>query len=254
MATVWDPITIGNVEIKNRIAYPPMLSNLCSPDGYATRAMADYYAERARGGAGMVTVEVHFITRGSRVSRPLEGGVPLIDDDTHIEPLKQVSAAILDNGAAAFAQMAHMGKYGLSGGKKIVPSLEAPLGILDVVMGTTVGKEMTQEDIAWVIGEYAQAARRFREAGFQGVMIHGTHGFLPQIFMSPYTNRRTDKYGEDRMLFCDELLAGIKKVAWTTKHQTIEIANISVLNNDYLTRRHEGDSEVVCIDYHLTGE
>ena len=130
MATVWDPITIGNVEIKNRIAYPPMLSNLCSPDGYATRAMANYYAERARGGVGMVTIEVHFITRGSRVSRPLEGGVPLIDDDTHIEPLKQVSAAILDNGAAAFAQMAHMGKYGLSGGKKIVPSLEAPLGML----------------------------------------------------------------------------------------------------------------------------
>lgn len=55
---------------------------------------------------------------------------------------------------------------------------------------------------------------------------------------------------------CIEVLkmAGIKKVAWTTKHQTIEIANISVLNNDYLTRRHEGDSEVVCIDYHPTGE
>ncbi|NIP92842.1 MAG: hypothetical protein GWO24_05000, partial [Akkermansiaceae bacterium] len=58
MATIWDPITIGNVEVKNRIAYPPMLSNLCSPDGYATRNMADYYAARAGGGAGMVTIEV----------------------------------------------------------------------------------------------------------------------------------------------------------------------------------------------------
>jgi 2,4-dienoyl-CoA reductase-like NADH-dependent reductase (Old Yellow Enzyme family)/thioredoxin reductase len=213
MATIWDPIRIGNVEVKNRIAYPPMLSNLCSPDGYATRNMADYYAARARGGAGMVTIEVHFISRGSRVSRPLDGGVPLIDDDTHIEPLKQVSAAIKDNGAAAFAQMAHMGKYGLPGGIKLVPSKEAPLFMLDVVMGTTVGKEMTQEDIDWVIEEYAQAARRFREAEFQGVMIHGTHGFLPQIFMSPFTNRRTDKYGQDRMLFCQELLARIKAVA-----------------------------------------
>jgi 2,4-dienoyl-CoA reductase-like NADH-dependent reductase (Old Yellow Enzyme family)/thioredoxin reductase len=212
VATIWDPITIGNVEVKNRIAYPPMLSNLCSPDGYATRNMADYYAARARGGAGMVTIEVHFISRRSRVSRPLDGGVPLIDDDTHIEPLKRVSATIKENGAAAFAQMAHMGKYGLSGGIKLVPSADVPLGMLDMISGTTVAKEMTQEDIDWVINEYAQAARRFKEAGFQGVMIHGTHGFLPQIFMSPYTNKRTDRYGQDRMLFCQELLAGIKAV------------------------------------------
>jgi 2,4-dienoyl-CoA reductase-like NADH-dependent reductase (Old Yellow Enzyme family) len=213
VATIWDPIAIGNVEIKNRIAFPPMLSNLCSPDGYATRNMADYYAVRARGGVGMVTVEVHFISRRSRVSRPMEGGVPVIDDDTHIEPLKQVATAIKENGAAAFAQMAHMGKYGLPGGLKLVPSAEVPLFMLDVILGTTVAKEMTQEDIDWAIGEYAQAARRFKEAGFDGVMIHGTHGFLPQIFMSPYTNKRTDKYGQDRLLFCEELLAGIKAVA-----------------------------------------
>jgi 2,4-dienoyl-CoA reductase-like NADH-dependent reductase (Old Yellow Enzyme family)/thioredoxin reductase len=213
MATVWDPITIGNVEIKNRIAFPPMLSNLSSPDGYATRNMADYYAARARGGVGMVTIEVHFVSRRSRVSRPLEGGVPVIDDDTHIAPLEQVAAAIKENGAAAFAQMAHMGKYGLSGGIKLVPSSDTPLFMLDRILGTTVAKEMTQEDIDWVIDQYAQAARRFKEAGFDGVMIHGTHGFLPQIFMSPYTNKRTDKYGQDRMLFCEELLAGIQAVA-----------------------------------------
>jgi len=212
MAGIWDPITIGNVEIKNRIAFPPMLSNLCSPDGYATRNMADYYATRARGGVGMVTIEVHFISRRSRVSRPLDGGVPVIDDDTHIEPLKQVSKAIKDNGAAAFAQMAHMGKYGLTGGLKLVPSEDTPMFMLDTIVGTTVKKEMTQEDIDWVIGEYAQAARRFKEAGFDGCTIHGTHGFLPQIFMSPYTNKRTDKYGKDKLLFSEELLAGMKAV------------------------------------------
>ena len=212
MAGIWDPITIGNVEIKNRIAFPPMLSNLCSPDGYATRNMADYYATRARGGVGMVTIEVHFISRRSRVSRPLDGGVPVIDDDTHIEPLKQVSKAIKENGAAAFAQMAHMGKYGLTGGFKLVPSQDTPMFMLDTFAGTTVKKEMTQEDIDWVIGEYAQAARRFKEAGFDGCTIHGTHGFLPQIFMSPYTNKRTDKYGKDKLLFSEELLAGMKAV------------------------------------------
>jgi len=212
MAGIWDPITIGNVEIKNRIAFPPMLSNLCSPDGYATRNMADYYATRARGGVGMVTIEVHFISRRSRVSRPLDGGVPVIDDDTHIEPLKQVAKAIKDNGAAAFAQMAHMGKYGLTGGFKLVPSQDTPMFMLDTFAGTTVKKEMTQEDIDWVIGEYAQAARRFKEAGFDGCTIHGTHGFLPQIFMSPYTNKRTDKYGKDKLLFSEELLAGMKAV------------------------------------------
>jgi 2,4-dienoyl-CoA reductase-like NADH-dependent reductase (Old Yellow Enzyme family) len=213
MATIWDPITIGNVEVKNRIAYPPMLSNLCTPDGYASRNTVDYYSARARGGAGTVTIEVHFISRRSRVSRPVEGGVPLIDDDTHIPPLKKVAAAIKEHGAAAFAQMAHMGKYGLPGGMKLVPSSEAPLAMVDKMSGSTVVKEMTQEDIDWVIHEYAQAARRFREAGFDGVMIHGTHGFLPQIFMSPCTNTRADKYGQDRMLFCKELLARIKAVA-----------------------------------------
>jgi NADPH-dependent 2,4-dienoyl-CoA reductase/sulfur reductase-like enzyme len=105
-----------------------------------------------------------------------------------------------------------MGKYDLAGCIKLVPSAEVPLFMLDVIMGPTVSKEMTQEDIDWVIGEYAQAARRFKEAGFDGVMIHGTHGFLPQIFMSPYTNKRTDKYGQDRLLFSEELLAGIKSV------------------------------------------
>ena len=212
MATIFDPIKISNVEIKNRMAFPPMLTNFASPDGFVTRKMINHYIARAKGGVGLITVEVHFISSNSRVYRPVPGGVGLIDNDTHIPSLRELSTAIKSNGARAFAQIAHMGKYSLPGGRVLVPSAINP-PLADEILGTKrIMEEMSQDDIDKVINEYAQAARRLKEAGFEGVMIHGAHGFLPQQFISPYTNQRKDKYGQDRMLFCEELIGNIKTV------------------------------------------
>lgn len=212
MTTIFDPIKIGNVEIKNRMAFAPMLTNFASPDGFVTQKMINHYVERAKGGVGMITVEVHFISPTSRVYRPNPGGVPLIDEDTHIPSLRELAAAIKSNGARAFLQIAHMGKYGIPGGRVLVPSAINP-PLADSFLGTTrVLEEMSEETIRRIIHEYAQAARRVKEAGFDGVTIHATHGFLPQQFMSPYSNLRKDRYGQDRLLFCEELIQTTKNI------------------------------------------
>ena len=201
-----EPFKVGTILLRNRIVMPPMECRLSRPDGSVTRAMIDYYAERAKGGVGAIIVENTFVddkeSRGSLSSSGLYS-------DHMIAGKSELAEAIKANGAVALIQIGHNGRQcdpGATGRQPVAPSA-IPCKVVGVMP-----REITLAEIEEVQNAFAEAARRAKQAGFDGVELHGAHGYLICSFLSPYTNRRTDKYGgplENRALFA---LGIIKKI------------------------------------------
>jgi 2,4-dienoyl-CoA reductase (NADPH2) len=198
---LFSPITINKTVIKNRIAYPA-LGLLFSYDGRLNDRYVEYFAERARGGAGIVTVgPVGFDFTGS-------GPVALqIGSDEAIPAFAALTGLIKKEGARAWIQLFHAGAYSYSaalGG----PEPIAPSPVYSN-FSKRVPREMTLDDIRETREGFVRAAGRAREAGFDGVEIIGSAGYLITQFLSPLTNRRADEYGgsfENRTRFARELV------------------------------------------------
>jgi 2,4-dienoyl-CoA reductase-like NADH-dependent reductase (Old Yellow Enzyme family)/thioredoxin reductase len=165
-----------------------MNTNMANGDGTASIMNRDYYAERARGGAGLVILEAIFIEWAAK-HRTFGMGV---SEDKYIPGLAMVAKAIKDEGALAAAQINHNGRIlseDLTGLTTVAVSnhVNPATGELSV--------EMSGEEIQEMVEKYARAALRVRQAGFDAVEIHGAHGYLLAQFISPFTNHRTDQYG-----------------------------------------------------------
>jgi len=171
-------------------------------DGYLGPGQIEFYAERAAGGVGFITVEVNFINDRAKVWQAAEGGVLDIGDDSHISDLAKLRTAIREANpdVKVSVQISHVGKYG-PGIRQVPSAINPPLYDPCLVM-----EEMTGDDIEGVIEEYVSAARRVMMAGYDALTLHGAHGLLIQQFMSPYTNKRTDEYGKDRLLFARRII------------------------------------------------
>jgi len=198
---LFSPITINKTEIKNRIAYPS-LGLLYSLDGKLNDKYRNFYLERARGGAGIVTVgPVGFDFVGS-------GPVALqLADDEAIKDFAELTGMIKDAGARAWVQLFHAGAYSYS---KLMGG-EDPIAPSAVYSNYTkaVPREMTIEDIKATQKAFVDAAARAKEAGFDGVEIIASAGYLITQFISPLKNQRTDEYGgsfENRMRFPREII------------------------------------------------
>ena len=189
-----EPFRLKNITLDNRIVMAPMLSRLCDPDGIVSQKLIDYYAERARGGVGLVIVE--YCYTDTKESKANQGQLGVYSDQL-IAGLGDLAEAIQEWGARAILQICHGGRSTSSkymGRQPIAPS---PVPSYTGEMA----REMTLEEIEAAIESFAEAARRAKWAGFDGVELHGTHGYLLAQFLSPYTNRRADIYGRDRGLF-----------------------------------------------------
>ncbi len=181
----------------------PMLSRLCDPNGIVSQKLIDYYAERAKGGVGLIIVEYCYIDEKESKAHPAQLGVY---SDQLIAGLGDLTEAIQEWGAKAILQICHAGRSTSAktmGRQPIAPSAMASFT-------GEMAREMTFEEIEATIESFAEAARRAKTAGFDGVELHGTHGYLMAQFLSPYTNRRTDKYGRDRGLFALETLDRVR--------------------------------------------
>jgi dimethylglycine catabolism A len=205
------PGRIGGVSVRNRIIMAPMTTRLADEDGFVTDNAIDYYMARVRGGVGLVTVEMASPTRAGR-HRHRELG---IHDDRFLPGLRRLATAIHEGGAGASIQLGHGGGHtrpDICGETPVAPSAVRHR-VFEVTNATVVPKEMTQADIEFTVANFAAAAVRAEEAGFDCVEIHAAHGYLISQFLNPTENLRTDAYGgtlENRARFGLEVLAAVK--------------------------------------------
>jgi 2,4-dienoyl-CoA reductase (NADPH2) len=202
---LFQPITINGMEIKNRIFMPAMHMNMAGNYAVSDR-LVDFYSERARGGAGMITVG--YATIDERSGNPGNIGA---HKDIYLPGLTRLATAIRDNGARSSVQLNHAGRYNhsmLMGGKEPV----APSAIASRLTRETP-HELDIAEIEEIIERFAQAAGRVKEAGFDAVEILSGTGYLISEFLSPLTNKREDRYGGDfegRIRFGLEVIQAVR--------------------------------------------
>jgi len=208
---LFEPIIVGGVELKNRTVMAPMGSGLCATDGSVTQRLIDYYVERAKGGVGLI------ITEASNVDHPESGigtGATLsADHDAYIPGLKKLADAIHSHGTKAIMQLLHTGPLRSEGVSSIQPV--AASAIPSRLLLKTPPRELTTREVEDLIEKHAQAARRIQQAGFDGVEIGAGQGYLVSTFLSPLTNKRTDRFGGDtpeaRATFLLEIIRRIRQ-------------------------------------------
>lgn len=200
-----EPGYIGNLKIKNRIVMAPMISNLGNPDGSTNENHISYLEERAKGGFGLIITEYAFVNnRNSRGSVNETG----LYDRKFIPKFRRLTERVHMHGAKTFMQLVHAGgkaSQQFNRMRSFAPSS------VDYV-GTTPW-ELTQQDISEIVEDFVHAARNARDSFFDGIELHGAHGYLLSEFMSPTLNRRTDRYGGDlegRLRFPQEVVEAIR--------------------------------------------
>jgi mycofactocin system FadH/OYE family oxidoreductase 2 len=207
---LFTPLEIGNVTVRNRI-FISAHSKQYGEDNMMGRRHAFYYGERAKGGTGLIVCDMLHIhhTSSSNFSKAC-----FVYDRKVVPGLKMVTDAVHEHGAKIFAQLVHSGCHGDGG---VYDDQWRPVwgvsGIPDVSIREAC-KEMETEDIQELIDGFVKSAVHSKEGGFDGVELHGAHGYLINQFFSPLFNKRTDKYGgslEKRMTFAIEVLEAIRE-------------------------------------------
>ncbi|WP_328561761.1 alkene reductase [Streptomyces coelicoflavus] len=197
MTSLFDSLTFGKIPLANRLVMAPMTRNRAKPCGGATELMAEYYAQRAS--AGLV------ITEGVQPSRTGQGFIntPGLHHPEQVRTWRAVTDAVHAAGGRIVVQLMHSGRIGHpslyeSAHRSVAPSPVAAAGQCftpDGMRDYEVPHELTVEEIAATVADFASAARNAVEAGFDGVQVHAGNGFLLHQFLAENTNRRTDAYG-----------------------------------------------------------
>ncbi|MER5888105.1 NADH:flavin oxidoreductase/NADH oxidase [Streptomyces sp. NPDC001941] len=224
MSALFEPYTIKSVTIPNRVWMAPMCQYSAAPDGPLTGAPGDWhfahYGARATGGTGLVITEATAVSPEGRIS-PYDLG---IWNDEQVEAFRRITSFVRDQGAVAGIQLAHAGRKASTdapweGGGPLGEDAHGwrPVGPseLPFAEGHPVPAELTVDQITTVVRDFADAARRSLEAGFQVAEIHGAHGYLIGEFLSPHSNHRTDGYGgsfENRARFALEVVDAVRAV------------------------------------------
>ncbi|MDE1165227.1 MAG: alkene reductase [Pseudomonas sp.] len=215
MSILFEPLRLGELQLSNRIVMAPMTRSRASTQAVPTAEMVDYYRQRA--GAGLIIAE------GTAPSADGLGycRTPAIYDRAQIEGWRQVTRAVRDAGGRMVLQLMHVGRAASwqnkpVGARTVAPSaLRARTQLFSDGAGmvdTDHPQALSLEQIGEVIGHYRQAAENAREAGFEGVELHCTSGYLPMQFMASGSNQRRDGYGgtvENRVRFPAQVLAAM---------------------------------------------
>ena len=178
---------IGNLQLKNRLVMAPLGTNSSTWTGAVTDRQVRYYAERARGGVSLITVQYSYVHPSGQTSRYSLG----VHDDGLIPGLRRITDAVHAGGARVAIQIAHGGRRSRSAVTGFTPL--APSAIPH--RGGEVPQELSPAKIEQVISWFVQATRRAQAAGFDAVMLHMANGYLLNEFLSAHANKRTDGYG-----------------------------------------------------------
>lgn len=250
---LFSPIKIGNLEIKNRVALEPMLVGVAELNGDAGEKLIAYYGERAKGGTGLIQTEVTRISDWTGATSPLQlsvthdhciPGLAKLAEECHKYDSK-VFVQLHHTGRQTYQLVVTAWKLcDVLAGTPIGPAWwkafftmtkyfdyfenptmhnfyfpvvsasNVPTGIGSSPVKTQKTRALTKWEIGKIEDEFAEGARRCKDAGIDGVILHASHGYLLQQFLSPYTNQRTDEYGgslENRCRIIKNIITKIRE-------------------------------------------
>ena len=202
-----DPITINKSKIKNRLTMAPTVKfDYAGADGKVTEKHIEHYRERAAHGCGLICVEATAVSPDGRFCKTHLG----LWEDSQIEGHRAIVNACHENEAVVLIQLNHTGitsnpECGPAVGPSAVPTRDP----------SVLSKEMSIEEIHEMQKLFIDAAERAKKAGYDGIQLHGCHGYLINQFISKKTNLRTDEYGgseENRARFASEIIKKIREL------------------------------------------
>ncbi|MEG0250770.1 MAG: FAD-dependent oxidoreductase [Peptostreptococcus sp.] len=234
---LFSPANIGKVKIKNRLVMSPMGTGIANLDGTPSDEMIRYYEERAKGGVGLIYTEVCRVNdiNGAAILKQLS-----LTNERNIPRMSEMVSVVHKYGTKIFCQLHHPGREtnrALIGGNLCVGASDKMC-----LLSKQETRALSTEEVKGIISNYITAAKRAKEAGFDGVEIHAAHGYLPGQFLSPYTNNRSDEYGgsfENRMRFVVEIIEGIHKECGfdypiTVRFSTDELLDMNGVKENYI--------------------
>ena len=211
---MFEPGKIGNLKIKNRVVMPPMGTGLAYFSGEASPDIIRYYEERAKGGCGLIITEITRVDEehGWGLARQLAVTKP-----GFISRLQRLVDTVHKYGTKIFIQLHHPGREGHA---RINPNRNQIVAPTAMVTDrcNEMPHELSTEEVESLVSKHVVGATIAKIAGADGIELHAAHGYLINQFLSPFSNKRTDKYGgsfEKRMRFIEEIILGIQKVCGT---------------------------------------
>ncbi len=205
--TLWEPISIGNMDLENRLIFLATHLGYCGEDGIVTDKLLSFYKERARYRPGLIVV-------GGCYTEHLGMGGPTmigISRDEHIKGLKQLVDTVHSFKVPVAAQLYHAGRYAHS---IILGQQAVSASAVKCRLTRETSRELTLDEIQETISNFGAAAKRAKKAGFDSVEIIGSAGYIINQFLAEATNQRTDEYGgdlESRSRFPLEIVETVKK-------------------------------------------
>jgi 2,4-dienoyl-CoA reductase-like NADH-dependent reductase (Old Yellow Enzyme family) len=234
------PVTVAGVQLRNRVVVAPMSRVSTAGDGVPTDNMVDYYADYARGGFGLIVTEG---TYTDHAHSQAYADQPAIVTDDQVRAWARVADAVHGAGGRIFMQLMHAGALVQCNHHRevaVAPSRVQPRGRMLPGYGGAgpygLPREMTGDDIAQAVAGFAASAARARDAGFDGVEVHGANGYLLDQFLTTYTNRRTDGYGgtaSNRVRIFVEALQAIASVAGADLPAGVRVSQVKVNDLEY---------------------
>lgn len=250
--TLFRPTSIGGVDLANRVGLAPMTRVSATADGVPTDRIGGYYRSFADGGFGLLITEGLYIDDQTSQGYLFQPGIA---NPTQVAAWKRVVDGVHDGGAKFFAQLMHAGSQSQGNPRTSTtwgPSAVRPRGDqLAMYRGSgpfRVPLAMTVEHVEQVRAAFVDSARRARDAGFDGVEIHGANGYLLDAFLTDYLNTRTDDYGgsvANRVRLAAEVCGDVAAAVGADIAVGIRISQGKVADHDHRWAGGEDDAAVI---------
>jgi N-ethylmaleimide reductase len=234
-SSLFTPFALSALQLPHRIVMAPMTRNRAGAGNVPTPLVAEHYAQRAS--AALIISEATQISPEG-VGYP---GTPGIHSDEQVEGWRRVTSAVHQSGGRIFVQLWHVGRISHpslqpNGALPVAPSAIAAKGNAMTLQGPTpfvTPRALEEAEVDEIVQQYARAAERARDAGFDGVEIHGANGYLIEQFLADGSNQRNDRYGgslENRARFLLEVTRAVTD-AWSPAHVGVRLSPRGTFND-----------------------